>query len=257
MLRDLSIFVDEVANLVPDKHRPYVGDSAFAHKGGTHVSAVRKNPVTYEHINPSLVGNSQRVLVSDLSGESTILFKAREFGIDMEREKKAAKEVLKKIKELEHGGYKFEGAEASLELLMKKAVGTHRRYFDLIGFRVIAEKQEKSLAPSEATIMLRVDGKVEHTAAFGNGPVNALDRALRKALYKFYPVLRTMTLVDYKVRALSTREGTGTVIRVLIESSDGERTWETVGVSENVIEASWQALVDSIDYKLLLEEERK
>jgi 2-isopropylmalate synthase len=257
MLRDLSIFVDEIANLIPDKHRPYVGDSAFAHKGGIHVAAVRKNPVTYEHINPSLVGNSQRVLVSDLSGESTILFKAREFGIDMDREKKAAKEVLKKIKELEHGGYKFEGAEASLELLMKRAVGTHRRYFDLIGFRVLAEKQERSLAPSEATIMLRVDGTIEHTAAFGNGPVNALDSALRKALYKFYPILRTMTLVDYKVRALSTREGTGTVIRVLIESSDGVRTWETVGVSENIIEASWQALVDSIDYKLLLEEEKK
>ena len=255
-LRELSVFVDETANFIPDKHRPYVGDSAFAHKGGIHVSAVKRNPDTYEHVEPALVGNSQRILVSDQSGASTILSKAREYGIDMEKDKKAAKEILTKVKDLEHAGYQFEGAEASLELLMKKALGKHKRYFDLIGFRVVAERQEKSLAPSEATIMLKVDGKVEHTAAFGNGPVNALDAALRKALYKFYPVLHEMTLVDYKVRALSSREGTGTVIRVLIESSDGKRTWETIGVSENIIEASWQALVDSIDYKLLLEEEK-
>jgi 2-isopropylmalate synthase len=255
-LRDLSLFVDEVANLIPDKHRPYVGDAAFAHKGGIHVSAIRKNPATYEHIDPALVGNSQRVLVSDLSGEGSILAKAGEFGLDMEKDRKAAREVLRRVKDLEHGGYKFEGAEASLELLMKRAMGVHKKFFDLIGFRVLAEKQEKSLTPSEATIMLKVGDRVEHAAAFGNGPVNALDEALRKALYKFYPVLRTVTLVDYKVRALSTREGTGTLIRVLIESSDGVRTWETVGVSENIIEASWQALVDSIDYKLLLEEEK-
>ncbi len=253
-LRDLSLFVDEIANLMPDKSRPYVGDAAFAHKGGIHASAVRKNRKTYEHIDPSLVGNSQRFLVSDLSGETTILLKAREFGIDLEHDKKAAKEILRRVKEMEHGGFKFEGAEASLELLMKRALGVHKKYFDLISFRVVAEKQEKSLAPSEATIMLKVGDKIEHTAAFGNGPVNALDGALRKALHGFFPVLRSVTLIDYKVRALSTKEGTGTVIRVLIESSDGVRTWETVGVSENIIEASWQALVDSIDYKLLLEE---
>ncbi len=256
MLRELSLFVDETANLIPDKHRPYVGDAAFAHKGGIHVSAVQRNPVTYEHIEPGLVGNIQRILVSDQSGASTILSKAKEYGIDMEKDKKAAASVLKKIKDLEHAGYKFEGAEASLELLMKKAAGTYKPSFDLIGFRVMAERQERSLAPSEATIMLKVGDKVEHTAAFGNGPVNALDAALRKALYKFYPSLKEMTLVDYKVRALSTREGTGTVIRVLIESSDGIRTWETIGVSENIIEASWRALVDSVDYKLLLEEEK-
>jgi 2-isopropylmalate synthase len=256
-LRELSIFVDETANLIPNKHQAYVGDAAFAHKGGIHVSAIRKNPVTYEHIEPAAVGNSQRILVSDLSGESTILQKARDFGIDIEKDRKTAKEVLRKVKELEHAGYQFEGAEASLELLMKKALGIHRRHFDLIGFRVVAEKQERSLAPSEATIMLKVGDRVEHTAAFGKGPVNALDGALRKALHKFYPSLTTMNLVDYKVRALSSREGTGTVIRVLIESSDGERTWDTIGVSENIIEASWQALVDSIDYKLLIEEEKK
>ncbi len=255
-LRDLSLFVDEIANMLPNKMRPYVGGAAFAHKGGIHAAAVKKNPDTYEHIEPSLVGNSQRFLVSDLSGESTILLKAKEFGIDMENDKKAVREILRRIKEMEHGGFKFEGAEASLELLMKRALGMHKKYFELIGFRVIAEKQEKSLAPSEATIMLRVGDRIEHTAAFGNGPVNALDGALRKALHTFYPVLRTMTLVDYKVRALSTKEGTGTIIRVLIESSDGVRNWETVGVSENIIEASWQALVDSIDYKLLLEEKK-
>jgi 2-isopropylmalate synthase len=256
-LRDLSLFVDETANFIPDKHRPYVGEAAFAHKGGIHVSAVRRNPATYEHIEPGLVGNLQRILVSDQSGASTILSKAREYGIDMEKDKKAATSVLKKVKDLEHAGYKFEGAEGSLELLMKKATGMHKSYFELIGFRVMTERQGKSPVPSEATIMLKVGDRVEHTAAFGNGPVNALDAALRKALYKFYPTLRDMTLIDYKVRALSTTEGTGTVIRVLIESSDGIRTWETIGVSENIIEASWRALVDSIDYKLLLEEEKE
>jgi 2-isopropylmalate synthase len=256
-LRALSVFIDETANFIPDKHRPFVGDSAFAHKGGIHVSAVKRNPATYEHIEPGLVGNSQRILVSDQSGASTILSKAKEYGIDMEKDKKAATSVLRRIKDLEHEGYQFEGAEASLELLMKKAINLHKPSFELVGFRVLAERQERSLAPSEATIMLKVGDKVEHTAAFGNGPVNALDAALRKALYKFYPSLREMTLVDYKVRALSTREGTGTVIRVLIESSDGVRTWETIGVSENIIEASWRALVDSIDYKLLLEEGKK
>jgi 2-isopropylmalate synthase len=254
-LRELSVFVDEIANFIPDKHRPFVGSSAFAHKGGIHVSAVKRNPVTYEHIDPILVGNVRRVLVSDYSGQSSILHKAREFGIDLEKDKKTAKEVLKRVKELEHVGYQFEGAEASLELLIKKAMGVHRKYFDLIGFRVVSENHEKSLAPCEATIMVKVDGRTEHTAAFGNGPVHALDEALRKALYKFYPVLGTVSLVDYKVRVLSTRDGAAAVIRVFMASTDGERTWETVGVSENIIEASWEALVDSVDYKLLLEEE--
>ncbi len=254
-LRDLSLFVDEMANFIPDKHRPYVGDSAFAHKGGIHVSAIRRNPETYEHVEPAQVGNRQRILVSDLSGESSILSKAKEFGIDLESDKKVAKEVLRRVKELEHLGYQFEGAEGSLELLMKKALGVHKRYFDLVGFRVIVEKKERNIPVSEAAIMVKVGDDTEHTAALGKGPVDALDRALRKALYKFYPSLREMSLVDYKVRVLSTKDGTGSTIRVLIESSDGKHTWETVGVSENIIEASWQALVDSIDYKLLIEEE--
>ncbi|HOE16523.1 MAG TPA: citramalate synthase [Syntrophorhabdaceae bacterium] len=255
-LRDLSLFIDEMANSIPDKHRPYVGESAFAHKGGIHVSAIRKNPETYEHIAPEQVGNAQRVLISDLSGESSILYKAKEFNIDMGKDKEVAKEVVKKIKDLEMYGYQFEGAEGSLELLMKKKLGIHKEYFELIGFRIIVEKKEKAHPVTEATILVKVGDRVEHTAALGKGPVNALDNALRKALHKFYPLLKGMDLVDYKVRVLSTKDGTGAATRVLIESSDGKRTWNTVGVSENIIEASWRALVDSIDYKLLIEEEK-
>jgi len=252
-LRDLSLYVDEMANFKPDKHKPYVGDSAFAHKGGIHVSAIRKNAETYEHIKPELVGNTQRVLISDLSGESSILYKAKEFNIDIEKDRKLVKDVVKKVKDLEMYGYKFEGAEGSLELLMKKALGIHKKFFDLIGFKVIVDKKEKGHPVSEATIMVKVGNRIEHTAALGKGPVNALDAALRKALYKFYPGLKEMELVDYKVRVLTTKHGTGAVTRVLIESSDGKRNWNTVGVSENIIEASWRALVDSIDYKLLID----
>jgi 2-isopropylmalate synthase len=256
-LRELSLFIDEMANFIPDKHRPYVGESAFAHKGGIHVSAIRRNPETYEHIEPEHVGNTQRVLISDLSGESNILYKAKEFNIDIEKDRKVVKDIVQKIKNLEMHGYQFEAAEGSLELLMKKALGIHKSYFDLVGFRIIVEKKEKAHPVTEATILVKVGDKVEHTAALGKGPVNALDNALRKALHKFYPVLKEMDLVDYKVRVLSTKDGTGAVTRVLIESSDGKHTWGTVGVSENIIEASWRALVDSIDYKLLIEEEKK
>jgi len=255
-LRELSLFVDEMANFLPDKHRPYVGESAFAHKGGIHVSAIRKNPETYEHLKPELVGNTQRVLISDLSGESSILYKAKEFNIDIEKDKKLVKEVIRKVKDLEMYGYQYEGAEGSLELLIKKTLGIHKKYFDLIGFRIMVEKKEKGHPVSEATILVRVGDRVEHTAALGTGPVDALDHALRKALHKFYPELRGMNLVDYKVRVLSTKDGTQAPTRVLIESSDGKHTWGTVGVSENIIEASWQALVDGIDYKLLIEEEK-
>ncbi len=256
-LRELSLFVDELANFIPDKHRPYVGESAFAHKGGIHVSAIRRNPETYEHLKPESVGNTQRVLISDLSGESNILYKAKEFNIDVEKDRKIVRDIVHKIKNLEMRGYQFEAAEGSLELLIKKALGVHRSYFDLIGFRIIVEKKEKAHPVTEATILVKVGDAVEHTAALGKGPVNALDNALRKALHKFYPALKRMELVDYKVRVLSTKDGTGAPTRVLIESSDGKHTWGTVGVSENIIEASWRALVDSIDYKLLIEEENK
>ena len=256
-IKEVSRFVSELANLPPYKYQPYVGDSAFAHKGGIHVSAIRKNVATYEHIQPERVGNRQRVLISDLSGESNILHKAAEFKIDLESKDPTVRKILDELKQLEHQGFQFEGAEGSFEILIKKALGQHRRFFELMGFRVIVEKKsEEASALSEATIMVRVGDRVEHTAAVGNGPVNALDNAIRKALEKFYPELATVKLLDYKVRILSTRDGTGAQTRVLIESGDGESKWGTVGVSENIIQASWQALVDAIDYKLLKEEEQ-
>ena len=251
-LRELSHFVWELANAEPNKRQPFVGLSAFAHKGGIHVAAVQKNPLTYEHIDPELVGNRQRVLVSDLSGRSNILYKAQEFGVDVEEVKPSVRKVLAEVKELENQGFQFEGAEASLELLLQKNIKGKTRHFRLIGFRVIDEKRKEDEPPlSEATIMIEgPDGGIEHTAAQGNGPVNALDNALRKALTKFYPQIEEMKLLDYKVRVLGSGEGTEAVVRVLIESGDGHERWGTVGVSPNVIEASWQALADSMNYKL-------
>ena len=250
-LREVSQLFYELANIHPNKRQAFVGDSAFAHKGGLHVSGVLKNRETYEHIDPELVGNRQRVLVSDLSGRSNIVYKGKEYGIDMNDQNDAVREILRRTKELEGQGYEFQAAEASFELLIQEALGKKRKNFNLIGFRVIDEKRKEGEAPiSEATIMVQVDGIVEHAAAMGNGPVNALDGALRRALTKFYPALDQVELLDYKVRVLSSGEGTAAVVRVLIESGDGKDRWGTVGVSRNVIEASWQALVDSIDYKL-------
>jgi 2-isopropylmalate synthase len=249
-LRDVSQLFYELANIQPNKRQAYVGDSAFAHKGGLHVSGVLKNRETYEHIDPELVGNRQRVLVSDLSGRSNIVYKGKEYGIDMNNND-AVKEILRRTKELEGQGFEFQAAEASFELLIQEALGRKKKNFNLIGFRVIDEKRKEGEPPiSEATIMVQVDGIMEHAAAMGNGPVNALDQALRRALTKFYPSLKQVELLDYKVRVLSTGEGTAAMVRVLIESGDGKERWGTVGVSHNVIEASWQALVDSIDYKL-------
>jgi 2-isopropylmalate synthase len=250
-LRELSRFVYELANLSPAKHQAYVGNSAFAHKGGVHVSAIQRHPETYEHIRPELVGNSTRVLVSDLSGRSNILAKAEEFSINLDSKDPVTLEILDNIKEMENRGYQFEGAEASFELLMKRALGTHRKFFSVIGFRVIDEKRHEDQKPvSEATVKIRVGGKVEHTAAEGNGPVNALDNALRKALEKFYPRIKEVKLHDYKVRVLPAGQGTASAIRVLIESGDKETRWGTVGVSDNIIDASYQALLDSVEYKL-------
>jgi 2-isopropylmalate synthase len=250
-LREVSQLFYELANIQPNKRQAYVGDSAFAHKGGLHVSGVLKNRETYEHIDPDLVGNRQRVLVSDLSGRSNIVYKGKEYGIDLKDAGDAVKTILRRTKELEGQGYEFQAAEASFELLIQEALGKKRKNFNLVGFRVIDEKRKEGEAPiSEATIMVQVDGVMEHAAAMGNGPVNALDQALRRALTKFYPSLQQVELLDYKVRVLSSGEGTGAVVRVLIESGDGQGRWGTVGVSHNVIEASWQALVDSIDYKL-------
>lgn len=255
-LRDLSRFVNEIANLRHFKRQPYVGDSAFAHKGGIHVSAVSKKPETYEHIRPEIVGNSHRVLISDLAGKSNILRKAEEFNISLKADSPEVQTILDELKELEHQGFQFEGADASFELLLKKLLGLHRRFFDLISFRVIISKRKENEDPlSEATIMLKVGKNIEHTAATGNGPVNALDNALRKALYKFYPQLKSVKLHDYKVRVLTAGKGTSAKVRVLIESGDDTLRWGTVGVSENIIEASWQALLDGIEYKLLKERE--
>lgn len=254
-LREAARFVNEIANVRHFKRQPFVGDSAFAHKAGMHVSAIVKSSETYEHINPELVGNSQRVLVSDLAGRSNIMRKAEEFGIKLDPKSPQVQEIVADLKELENQGFQFEGAEASFELLMKKALGLHKRFFDLIGFRVIIEKRKGDEVPlNEATIMLRVGGKEEHMAATGNGPVNALDNALRKALNTFYPELKDVRLQDYKVRVLTAGKGTFAKVRVLIECGDDETKWGTVGVSENIIEASYQALVDGIEFKLLKEE---
>src|SRR5512133_2574180 len=255
-LRSVSRYVYELANLVPPKHQAYVGNSAFAHKGGVHVSAIQRHPETYEHMRPELVGNQTRVLVSDLSGRANVLAKAEEFNINLDSKDPVTLEILDNIKEMENRGYQFEGAEASFELLMKKALGTHKKFFTILGFRVIDEKRGEEQKPTaEATIMVKVGGKIEHTAAEGSGPVNALDNALRKALEKFYPKLKEVKLHDYKVRVLPAGQGTASSIRVLIESGDKESRWGTVGVSSNVIEASYQALIDSIEYKLHKEEE--
>lgn len=254
-LRDVSRFVNEIANFRHFKRQPFVGDSAFAHKGGIHVSAIVKKPETYEHIKPELVGNSQRVLISDLAGKSNILRKASEFGIKLDPDSPKVQDIVIKLKDLENEGFQFEGAEASFELLMKKALGLHRKFFDLVGFRVIVEEKKQHGVPVEATIMLKMpNGHVEHMAAIGSGPVNALDNALRKALTKYYPQLQDVKLYDYKVRVLEAGKGTSAKVRVLIESGDEKNRWGTVGMSENIIEASWQALVDSIEYKLLREE---
>jgi 2-isopropylmalate synthase len=251
-LKDVSGFVTEIANLMPNKHQPYVGDSAFAHKGGVHIHAVLKNPATYEHIVPSLVGNRQRMLVSDYAGRSGLLEKVEAYGIKLDKHHSKVQELMATLKERENEGYQFEGAEGSFELLMRKAMGTHKPSFQLLGFRVIVEKkQDHGASTSEATVMVKVGDAIEHAAAVGAGPVNALDHALRKALEKFYPQLREVKLLDYKVRVLSANRGTESKVRVLIESGDHKNKWGTVGVSENIMEASWQALADSIEYKLL------
>jgi 2-isopropylmalate synthase len=256
-LRQVSRYIDELANLPHRKWQPYVGDSAFAHKGGVHVDAVAKMPMTYEHIIPERVGNRRRVLVSDLAGRSNIIQKAEELGIVLTKDGPELHDILTKVKQLESEGFEFEGAEGSLELLMLRARHSYESVFsmfDRIDYRVFTEKRKTDPHPvSEATITVVTGGRTEHEAAWGNGPVNALDNALRKVLPRFFPGkgLENVRLLDYKVRVLTAREGTAARVRVLIESGDGKAKWGTVGVSENVIEASWQALVDSIEYKLL------
>jgi 2-isopropylmalate synthase len=255
-LTELSHFVAEISNMPVPRNMPYVGESAFAHKAGVHASAVMKRSDTYEHIDPSLVGNRRKITVSDLSGKSNIAYKLREMGIEVDERSPEVLKLVEKIKELEKEGYHFEAAEASFELLCKRHFGLVRNYFDLDAYRVlIAKRSTDELPVSEATVRLYVGGVKEHTASLGNGPVSALDKALRKALEEFYPNLKEVQLIDYKVRIVNESEGTSAKVRVLIESTDGKRKWGTVGVSENIIEASWIALTDSIVYKLMKDEE--
>jgi 2-isopropylmalate synthase len=250
-LKAVSLFVSETANLLPREDAPYVGASAFAHKGGMHVSAVRREARAYEHIPPELVGNTRRILISELSGKGTILYKSTLRGWALREEKGEVERILAEVKRLESEGYHFEGAEGSFELLVKRIKGEYRKFFTLLNFRVIVERDKTGELLSEATVKLKVGDTFRYTVAEGNGPVNALDRALREALEEFYPSLREMQLVDYKVRILDSKSGTRAITRVFIESKDHEEIWTTVGVSENIIEASWQALVESIEYKFL------
>ncbi len=259
-LTALSKYVCEIANLTHPGRLPFVGRSAFAHKGGVHVSAVMKNPAMYEHIDPSLVGNTRRVLVSELSGKSNILYKIRELGIELNVENALINKIVEEIKKLEAEGYEFEAAEASFELLVYTLLGEPKEYFELLSYRVIDTKEHPKRPFCEATVLLRVPpkvGEVEHTAALGYGPVHALDNALRKALERFYPVIKEMSLEDYKVRVLPGLPGTASKVRVFILSKSGNKKWGTVGVSTDILEASCKALVDSYTYKLFLEKRKK
>jgi 2-isopropylmalate synthase len=250
-LTGLSRFVSEVANVTPDTHQPYVGASAFAHKGGIHVSALLKDSRTYEHIPPERVGNQRRVLISELSGMSNLLYKYKDLNIRVDHQTPEGRRILDEIKQLENQGFVFESAGGSFELLLRKAYNGYKEPFTLETLRLFIEMRENNPAYAEAIIKMRVGEQTVHTAADGSGPVNALDNALRKALERFYPEIKKYQLIDYKVRVLDEKDGTRAMVRVHIETSDGRNTWGTVGVSENIIEASWQALVDSIAYGLL------
>jgi 2-isopropylmalate synthase len=255
-LGSLSRFVNEMANRLPWQHQPFVGLNAFAHKGGIHVSAIRKDARLYEHIDPALVGNERLILVSDQAGKSTVQLKMAEMGldIDLNPDDPGVREAIRRVKELEHRGFAYEGAEASFQLLLLKAMQRFNRYFELDSFRVVDEKHDHEQEPvSEVSVSLHVGQSITATSARGNGPVNAMDNALREALIPFYPGLSSMRLTDFKVRVLTTNEATRATVRVLIESTDGIAKWGTVGVSPNMVDASYQALADAIEYKLLLD----
>lgn len=249
-LTEISHYIYEIANIVPPDNQPYTGKNAFAHKAGVHADAMLKDERSYEHINPEIIGNTRRILITDQAGTSSLIYKAKEMGFNLNKEDQKTRDLIIKIKKLESEGYEFEAADASLFIFLKKNLSDYKPFFELKGLRVINEEREGELF-TEATIKIKVKDLFEHTAAEGNGPVNALDNALRKALIKFYPNIKTMQLVDFKVRVIDGTEGTAAKVRVLIETKDKKDIWTTVGVSENVIEASWKALVDSIEYKLL------
>lgn len=247
-LTEISRYSYELANMNFRNGQPFVGSSAFAHKGGMHTHAVAKNPKTYEHINPELVGNERRILVSELSGQSTILNKTAKYQITNDRA--VMQRILAEVQDLENAGYEFEAAEASFDLLVKKVLGQYRPWFVRLAYRVNIEHEGEQQPITEATVKLRVQDQTQHTVSEGDGPVNALDGALRKALLPYFPNLEDLALVDYKVRVVNAREGTAARVRVVIESRDATAVWGTVGVSENIVEASWLALCDSIEYKL-------
>ncbi len=256
-LKSLSRFVSETANQVPFNNRPFVGESAFAHKGGIHVNAIMKEPKAYEHIDPKLVGNDRRILMSDLAGRSNVVIKAREMGIALASDGTDSRDIVDKVKELEDKGYQFDVADGSLKILLEKFTQQYVPRFELKSFRVSIEKDEELPCSAHATIKIAVGDNQEITAAEGQGPVSALDNALRKALVRFYPELMTMRLVDFKVRVIDGRDATAAKVRVLIASRDQDEIWYTIGVSEDIIEASWQALTDSFQYKLAKEQQRQ
>jgi 2-isopropylmalate synthase len=254
MLTGVARYVSEIANVNMPVNQPYVGTAAFAHKGGIHVSAIMKDSKTYEHIRPELVGNKQRVLVSELAGQSNLIVKAQEMNLNFNPENEQTRAIINKIKDLEHQGYQFEGADASLELLLREASGELQEMFTLESIKIMIEKNAGQQVVCEAIVKLNVGGQTVFTVAEGNGPVNAFDNALRKALVQFYPAIEHIHLTDYKVRVLNEKDATAAKVRVLIETTNFENTWNTVGVSSNVIEASWEALLDSIRYALIGQE---
>ncbi|MEM9158404.1 MAG: citramalate synthase [Verrucomicrobiota bacterium] len=257
-MRELSMFIADLANLPHDKKAPFVGLSAFTHKGGAHADATKKVSYSYEHIDPTKVGNKQRILVSDMAGRSSLLMKAQELGFEIDRDAPETKEIIAKLKDLENSGYEFESADASLRMLLDKLTDRHNAHFEFEGYRVIVERRSKDdTATSEATIKVKINGEPHYTVAEDSGPVGALDKALRLALGKAFPNVDDVALKDYKVRILGSKKGADAKTRVLIESGDGKGIWGTVGASDNIIEASWQAIRDSIEYKLLKDEEGK
>jgi len=248
-LREISRYIYEIANIVPNECKPYVGDNAFAHKGGMHIDAVKKNPQTFEHIRPELVGNERKFLMSEMSGRAAVISTIKKVDSSLNKSSLETKEILQDLKVMEKEGYQFEGAESSFEIMVQKKLGIYRPFFKLESFKVISLAPHDTGYSASAMIKIRVDGKSEITAAEGDGPVNALDKALRKALERFYPEISMMRLIDFKVRVLESK-ATASKVRVLIESTDGKERWNTVGVSVDIIDASWQALVDSVDYML-------
>ncbi len=250
LLKISAHHVAEIANTSVKRYTPYVGSSAFSHKAGTHADAVLKCKETFEHISPELVGNERKLPMSELTGSAAVFRKIHKIAPQLDRSSPETREILSELKHLEHIGYQFEGADASFKILVIKTLGLFKESFELVSYKVLDELPYGNEHSATATIKVRVDGKLQISAAEGNGPVNALDRALREALQVFYPQLNNMRLVDYKVRVIDTGKASAAMVRVLITSSDGKHTWSTVGVSKDVIEASWLALVDSIEYRL-------